>query len=84
LRELQRRWLRASRSERVDLKREQKRLRNEHRTVENAIVQGLLDTADVVLALSAKDVVVFANVTPDGTSLTSVIVREELYVPAAG
>ena len=50
LRELQRRWLRASRSERFDLKREQKRLRNEQRTLENAIVQGLLDTADVVLA----------------------------------
>ena len=27
-------------------------------------------TADVVLALSAKDVVVFPNVTPDGASLT--------------
>ncbi len=50
LRELQRRWLRASRSERFDLKREQKRLRIEQRTLENAIVQGLLDTADVVLA----------------------------------
>ncbi len=50
LRELNRKWLRASRSDRFELKREQRRLRAELRTLENAIVQGLLDTADVVLA----------------------------------
>lgn len=50
LQQTQRKWLRASRSERFELKQEQRRLRAEQRTLENAIVQGLLDTADVVLA----------------------------------
>ncbi len=50
LQQSQRKWLRASRSDRFELKREQRRLRAEQRTIENAIVQGLLDAADVVLA----------------------------------
>lgn len=50
LHDLHRRWLRAGRSERYDLRKEQKQLREEQRTLEHAIVQGLLDTADVVLA----------------------------------
>ncbi len=50
LHDVHRRWLRASKSGRFELRAEQKQLRNEQRTLENAIVQGLLDTADVVLA----------------------------------
>ena len=50
LQDCQRKWLRASRSARHDLKEMQRRLRGELRQLEHAIVQGLLDTADVVLA----------------------------------
>lgn len=48
LRDVQRKFWRAARSQRAELKQEQRRLRDEQRTLERAIVQGLLDTADVV------------------------------------
>ncbi|GDY01591.1 ATPase AAA [Planctomycetota bacterium] len=47
---LNQRLLRADRSERAELRAGLRRLRNEQRDLESAIVQGLLDTADVVLA----------------------------------
>lgn len=50
LQQVQRKFLRASRHERHDLRELQRRLRAELRQLERAIVQGLLDTADVVLA----------------------------------
>lgn len=59
LRDVQRRFLRAARSQRAELRQEQRRLRDEQRTLERAIVQGLLDSADVVCATTtgAGDVV---------------------------
>lgn len=50
LHDVRRRWLRASREERRELRDEQRRLTNELRTLERAIVRGILDEADVVLA----------------------------------